>query len=31
MIKNFKKTSESETMFFHVVNMTEHDFIFEIS
>ena len=31
MIKNFKKTFKSETMFFHAVNMTKHDFIFEIS
>ena len=31
MIKNFEKISESETMFFHAVNMMKHDFIFEIS
>ena len=31
MIKNFKKISEFETMFFHAVNMTKHDFILEIS
>ena len=31
MTKNFKRTFRSETMFFHAVNMIEHDFIFEIS
>ena len=31
IIKNFKKTSESETMFFHAMNMMKHDFILEIS
>ena len=31
VIKNFKKTSESETMSFHAVNMMKHDFILEIS
>ena len=30
-IKNFKKISESEVIFFHAVNMIEHDFILEIS
>ena len=31
MIKNFKKFLEFEIMIFYVMNMTEHDFIFEIS
>ena len=30
-VKNFKKTFESEVMFFHAVNMMKHDFILEIS
>ena len=31
MIKNFERTFEPETMSFHAVDMTEHDFILEIS
>ena len=31
IIKNFKKIFKSEIMFFHVMNMTKHDFILEIS
>ena len=30
-VKNFERTFRSEVMFFHAVNMTEHDFILEIS
>ena len=31
MIKNFERISKFETMFFHAMNMTEYDFILEIS
>ena len=30
-VKNFKRTFRSEMMSFHAVNITEHDFILEIS
>ena len=30
-VKTFKKIPESETMFFHAINMMKHDFTLEIS